>query len=225
MRLAVLKERAPGETRVAATPETVRKFAAMGLQVAVEAGAGQGSSIQDAQYADAGAEIAPGPAEALAGAGVVLAVQMPGAEQRGQIPRRGFGEMRRHGAAGEGHAEAHRQHALLQHPAEHQPEVEHGGRPPRRDAARVVDAAEHRVFRAGQSLHLGPTEFRLLSTLMEKPGRVWTREQLLDRVWGRDIYVDTRTIDVHVGRLRKALMQNGGDNPVRTVRGAGYSLG
>ena len=89
----------------------------------------------------------------------------------------------------------------------------------------ILDAGEHRVFRAGQALHLGPTEFRLLSTLMEKPGRVWTREQLLDRVWGRDIYVDTRTIDVHVGRLRKALMQNGGDNPVRTVRGAGYALG
>ncbi|MBM3604501.1 MAG: phosphate regulon transcriptional regulatory protein PhoB [Alphaproteobacteria bacterium] len=89
----------------------------------------------------------------------------------------------------------------------------------------ILDAAEHRVFRAGQSLHLGPTEFRLLSTLMEKPGRVWTREQLLDRVWGRDIYVDTRTIDVHVGRLRKALMQNGGGDPLRTVRGVGYSLG
>ncbi|MDF3606504.1 phosphate regulon transcriptional regulator PhoB [Paracoccus sp. DMF-8] len=89
----------------------------------------------------------------------------------------------------------------------------------------ILDSAEHRVFRAGQSLHLGPTEFRLLSTLMEKPGRVWTREQLLDRVWGRDVYVDTRTIDVHVGRLRKALMINGGDNPVRTVRGAGYALG
>ena len=89
----------------------------------------------------------------------------------------------------------------------------------------ILDAGEHRVFRAGQPLHLGPTEFRLLSTLMEKPGRVWTREQLLDRVWGRDIYVDTRTIDVHVGRLRKALMVHGGDNPVRTVRGTGYSLG
>ena len=89
----------------------------------------------------------------------------------------------------------------------------------------VLDAGEHRVFRSGKSLHLGPTEFRLLSTLMERPGRVWTREQLLDRVWGRDIYVDTRTIDVHVGRLRKALMANGGDNPVRTVRGTGYALG
>lgn len=89
----------------------------------------------------------------------------------------------------------------------------------------ILDSGEHRVFRAGQPLHLGPTEFRLLSTLMEKPGRVWTREQLLDRVWGRDIYVDTRTIDVHVGRLRKALMANGGANPVRTVRGTGYALG
>ena len=89
----------------------------------------------------------------------------------------------------------------------------------------ILDASEHRVFRSGLALHLGPTEFRLLSTLMEKPGRVWTREQLLDRVWGRDIYVDSRTIDVHVGRLRKALMVHGGNNPVRTVRGAGYSLG
>lgn len=89
----------------------------------------------------------------------------------------------------------------------------------------ILDSAEHRVFRAGQPLHLGPTEFRLLSTLMEKPGRVWSREQLLDRVWGRDIYVDTRTIDVHIGRLRKALMKNGGDDPLRTVRGVGYSLG
>ncbi|AXC48353.1 phosphate regulon transcriptional regulatory protein PhoB [Paracoccus suum] len=89
----------------------------------------------------------------------------------------------------------------------------------------ILDAGEHRVFRDGQPLHLGPTEFRLLSTLMEKPGRVWTREQLLDRVWGRDIYVDTRTIDVHVGRLRKALMTHGGTNPVRTVRGTGYALG
>lgn len=89
----------------------------------------------------------------------------------------------------------------------------------------ILDAAEHRVFRAGHALHLGPTEFRLLSTLMERPGRVWTREQLLDRVWGRDIHVDSRTIDVHVGRLRKALMARGGDDPVRTVRGTGYALG
>ncbi|WP_319823678.1 phosphate regulon transcriptional regulator PhoB [Thalassovita sp.] len=89
----------------------------------------------------------------------------------------------------------------------------------------VLDSETHRVTRDGQELKLGPTEFRLLSTLIEKPGRVWTREQLLDRVWGRDIYVDTRTVDVHVGRLRKALTVHGGDDPVRTVRGAGYALG
>jgi two-component system phosphate regulon response regulator PhoB len=89
----------------------------------------------------------------------------------------------------------------------------------------LLDAAEHRVYRAGKPINLGPTEFRLLSTLMEKPGRVWSRESLLDRVWGRDIYVDTRTVDVHIGRLRKALMREGGEDPVRTVRGAGYALG
>ncbi|MEO0917114.1 MAG: phosphate regulon transcriptional regulator PhoB, partial [Pseudomonadota bacterium] len=89
----------------------------------------------------------------------------------------------------------------------------------------MLDAETHRVTRGGASIKLGPTEFRLLSTFMEKPGRVWSREQLLDRVWGRDIYVDTRTVDVHIGRLRKALCQHGGDDPVRTVRGAGYALG
>ncbi len=89
----------------------------------------------------------------------------------------------------------------------------------------VLDAETHRVTRAGEAIKLGPTEFRLLSTFMEKPGRVWSREQLLDRVWGRDIYVDTRTVDVHIGRLRKALCQHGGSDPVRTVRGAGYALG
>ena len=89
----------------------------------------------------------------------------------------------------------------------------------------VLDTEEHRVYRGGKPVALGPTEFRLLTTFMEKPKRVWTREQLLDRVWGRDVYVDTRTIDVHVGRLRKALMVNGGENPVRTVRGTGYALG
>ncbi|WP_417248802.1 phosphate regulon transcriptional regulator PhoB [Celeribacter sp.] len=88
-----------------------------------------------------------------------------------------------------------------------------------------LDAETHRVTRGEHSLKLGPTEFRLLSTFMEKPGRVWSREQLLDRVWGRDIYVDTRTVDVHIGRLRKALCQHGGGDPVRTVRGAGYALG
>ena len=89
----------------------------------------------------------------------------------------------------------------------------------------MLDAETHRVERAGQDIKLGPTEFRLLSTFMEKPGRVWSREQLLDRVWGRDIYVDTRTVDVHIGRLRKALCRHGGDDPVRTVRGSGYALG
>jgi two-component system phosphate regulon response regulator PhoB len=89
----------------------------------------------------------------------------------------------------------------------------------------VLDAETHKVSRSDKPLKLGPTEFRLLSTFMEKPGRVWSREQLLDRVWGRDIYVDTRTVDVHIGRLRKALTQHGGDDPVRTVRGAGYALG
>ncbi|MEL7151199.1 MAG: phosphate regulon transcriptional regulator PhoB [Pseudomonadota bacterium] len=89
----------------------------------------------------------------------------------------------------------------------------------------LLDAETHRVTRGGDAIKLGPTEFRLLSTFMEKPGRVWSREQLLDRVWGRDIYVDTRTVDVHIGRLRKALCQHGGEDPVRTVRGAGYALG
>jgi two-component system phosphate regulon response regulator PhoB len=88
-----------------------------------------------------------------------------------------------------------------------------------------LDPETHRVYRADKVLKLGPTEFRLLAALIEKPGRVWSREQLLDRVWGRDIYVDTRTVDVHVGRLRKSLMAHGGDDPLRTVRGAGYALG
>ncbi len=89
----------------------------------------------------------------------------------------------------------------------------------------TLDSETHRVSRGPAQLKLGPTEFRLLSTFMEKPGRVWSREQLLDRVWGRDIYVDTRTVDVHIGRLRKALCAFGGDDPLRTVRGAGYALG
>lgn len=89
----------------------------------------------------------------------------------------------------------------------------------------TLDAETHRVTRADAEVKLGPTEFRLLATFMEKPGRVWSREALLDRVWGRDVYVDTRTVDVHVGRLRKALSRAGGDDPLRTVRGAGYALG
>jgi two-component system, OmpR family, phosphate regulon response regulator PhoB len=88
-----------------------------------------------------------------------------------------------------------------------------------------LDPESHRVYRGEKVLKLGPTEFKLLVTLMERPGRVFSREQLLDLVWGRDIYVDTRTVDVHVGRLRKSLMQFGGGDPVRTVRGAGYALG
>ena len=89
----------------------------------------------------------------------------------------------------------------------------------------VLDSETPPRFARRQGTRLGPTEFRLLTTFMEKPGRVWSREQLLDRVWGRDIYVDTRTVDVHIGRLRKALCAQGGDDPLRTVRGAGYSLG
>jgi two-component system phosphate regulon response regulator PhoB len=86
-----------------------------------------------------------------------------------------------------------------------------------------LDRSQHRVRRAGKALRLGPTEFRLLEFLMTNPGRVFSREQLLDRVWGRDVYIDERTVDVHVGRLRKALGE-GDPDPIRTVRGAGYSL-
>ncbi len=88
-----------------------------------------------------------------------------------------------------------------------------------------LDPEQHRVQRDGQSLKLGPTEYRLLATLLEQPARVFSRDQLLDHVWGRDIYVDARTVDVHVARLRKALMQHGGNDPIRTVRGTGYALG
>jgi two-component system phosphate regulon response regulator PhoB len=88
-----------------------------------------------------------------------------------------------------------------------------------------LDTESHRVYRGQTVLKLGPTEYRLLATFMEKPGRVFSREVLLDRVWGRDIYVDTRTVDVHIGRLRKALSRNGEPDPLRTVRGAGYALG
>lgn len=89
----------------------------------------------------------------------------------------------------------------------------------------LLDSETHIVTRNGKPLKLGPTEYRLLQCLLERPSRVFSREQLLDRVWGRDIYVDSRTVDVHVGRLRKALMQYGGTDPLRTVRGAGYALG
>ncbi len=88
-----------------------------------------------------------------------------------------------------------------------------------------LDSETHRVYRGEKVLNLGPTEFRLLATFMERPGRVFSREALLDRVWGRDIYVETRTVDVHIGRLRKALTVHGDEDPLRTVRGAGYALG
>ena len=89
----------------------------------------------------------------------------------------------------------------------------------------LLDPDSHRVSRDNRDLKLGPIEFRLLARLMERPGRVFSREQLLDLVWGRDICVDSRTVDVHVARLRKTLTRFGGTDPIRTVRGAGYSLG
>src|SRR6056300_150393 len=89
----------------------------------------------------------------------------------------------------------------------------------------VLDPVSYKVTRDGNTIKLGPTEYKLLVTLIETPSRVWTRDSLLDRVWGREIFVDKRTVDVHIGRLRKALCQHGGDDPIRTVRGAGYSLG
>ncbi|MGH1420411.1 MAG: phosphate regulon transcriptional regulator PhoB [Hyphomonas sp.] len=88
----------------------------------------------------------------------------------------------------------------------------------------VVDRVAHRVMRGGEEIHLGPTEFRLLDHFLQNPGRVFSREQLLDTIWGSDVYVEARTVDVHVGRLRKALRQAGGDDPIRTVRSAGYAL-
>jgi len=88
----------------------------------------------------------------------------------------------------------------------------------------AIDREKKRVSRAGQAIDLGPTEYRLLEFLMERPGRVFSREQLLDGVWGSDIYIDERTVDVHVGRLRKALNRGHSSDPIRTVRGAGYAL-
>ena len=87
-----------------------------------------------------------------------------------------------------------------------------------------LDTAAHRVARAGKPVHLGPTEYRLLRYLMLHPGRVFSREQLLDAVWGHDIYVEARTVDVHIRRLRKALNEHFDTDIVRTVRSAGYSL-
>jgi len=88
----------------------------------------------------------------------------------------------------------------------------------------VIDRAAHRVRRGKREVYLGPTEYRLLDHLIQHPGRVFSREQLLDAVWGSDVYVEARTVDVHVGRLRKALNENGEKDPIRTVRSAGYSL-
>jgi two-component system phosphate regulon response regulator PhoB len=87
-----------------------------------------------------------------------------------------------------------------------------------------LDRVKKRVSRAGRDVELGPTEFRLLEFLMERPGRVFTREQLLDGVWGSEVYIDERTVDVHVGRLRKALNRGRDGDPIRTVRGSGYSI-
>ena len=87
-----------------------------------------------------------------------------------------------------------------------------------------LDRTTHRVRRSGKEVHLGPTEYRLLEYLMGNPGRVYSREQLLDGVWGTDVYVDERTVDVHVGRLRKAINKGRAKDPIRTVRGAGYAF-
>ena len=89
----------------------------------------------------------------------------------------------------------------------------------------VLDPTNHRVSRDCVELKLGPLEFRLLSRLMERPGRVFSRDQLLNLVWGHDVFVDVRTVDVHIARLRKALVRDGGGDPIRTVRGVGYALG
>jgi two-component system phosphate regulon response regulator PhoB len=88
----------------------------------------------------------------------------------------------------------------------------------------TMDQDAHRVSRNGRSLHLGPTEYRLLEFLMQHPGRVFSREQLLDAVWGRDIHVEPRTVDVHIRRLRKAINGAGEEDVIRTVRSAGYAL-
>ena len=88
----------------------------------------------------------------------------------------------------------------------------------------TMDLVAHRVSRAGRPVHLGPTEFRLLRHFLGQPGRVFSREQLLDRVWGHESEIEMRTVDVHIRRLRKALNQNGGRDLLRTVRSVGYAL-
>jgi two-component system, OmpR family, phosphate regulon response regulator PhoB len=88
----------------------------------------------------------------------------------------------------------------------------------------TIDRVAHRVHRAGREIHLGPTEFKILDYLMQHPGRVFSREQLLDAVWGSAVFVEARTVDVHIGRLRKALIKDDEIDPIRTVRAAGYSF-
>ena len=88
----------------------------------------------------------------------------------------------------------------------------------------VVDRVSHRVIRGEREIHIGPTEFRLLDHLIQHPGRVFSREQLLNAVWGSDVFVEVRTVDVHIGRLRKALNKYKQGDPIRTVRSAGYAL-
>lgn len=87
-----------------------------------------------------------------------------------------------------------------------------------------LDRAAHRVRRSGREIPLAPTEYRLMEFLMQNRGRVYSRAQLLDSVWGQDVYVEDRTVDVHIGRLRRALKRGGSRDPIRTVRGAGYSF-
>lgn len=87
-----------------------------------------------------------------------------------------------------------------------------------------MDLMSHKVNRGGQNVHLGPTEYRLLRVLMENPNRVYSREQLLDKAWGQNIYVEIRTVDVHVRRLRRAINIDGKPDLIRTVRGSGYAL-
>ncbi len=88
----------------------------------------------------------------------------------------------------------------------------------------LVDRVSHKVMRGDKEIHLGPTEFRLLDHLIQHPGRVFSREQLLNAVWGSDVFVEVRTVDVHIGRLRKALNKHKQGDPIRTVRSAGYAL-
>jgi len=87
-----------------------------------------------------------------------------------------------------------------------------------------MDLIQHKVSRAERNVHLGPIEYKLLKTLLEKPGRVFSRDRLLDLVWGRDVYVEDRTVDVHIRRLRKALNEDDGQDLIRTVRGEGYAI-